>query len=54
MHKISTGILLKFKRMDMLKSIKKSITWGHEKLTLETGKIADKLIHQLLPLMAKL
>ena len=24
----------------MLKSIKKSITWGHEKLTLETGKIA--------------
>jgi polyribonucleotide nucleotidyltransferase len=26
--------------MDMLKSIKKSITWGHEKLTLETGKIA--------------
>ena len=24
----------------MLKAIKKSITWGHEKLTLETGKIA--------------
>ena len=24
----------------MLKAIKKSITWGHDKLTLETGKIA--------------
>ena len=24
----------------MLKAIKKTITWGHEKLTLETGKIA--------------